>query len=526
MQIILAVPTGVWICLIVLCLVVGLALGYFIRFKTREKSISKIKEEANKILSEANSEAEKKKKELISDAKAEIAQLKKDADFDIKERKSVVVELENKLNQREDSLDRRSSNLDHREDMLSAKESKIDEKKAELEQQNIKVEQILKKQEQKLVEISGLTREQAKAIIMENVKESMKLEIASFIKDEEEKAKDIAQAKARDILAVAIQKYSGDAISETTVSTVSLPAEEMKGRIIGREGRNIRTIESLTGVDLIIDDTPEAIVLSGFDPVRREIARKALEVLVSDGRIHPARIEAVVEKCRNEVEMLIREMGEDAVFKTGIGKVHPDLIKLLGRLHFRTSYGQNVLQHSIETAMLAGKLAAEIGENEVLARRAGLFHDIGKAVDHEIEGSHVEIGVEIANKYHEPKEVVDAIASHHEDVPPKTVIAVLVAAADALSSARPGARSDSLENYAKRLENLEAISNSIKGVQSSFAVQAGREVRVIVNPEEVDDVSTFSIARQIKEEIENKLSYPGTIKVTVVRETRAVEVAK
>ena len=526
MQIILAVPTGVWICLIVLCLVVGLALGYFIRFKTREKSLSKVKEEAEKILNAANSEAEKKKKELISDAKSEIAELKKEADLDIKERKSVVVELENKLNQREDSLDRRSSNLDRREDMLSAKESKIDEKKSELEQQNIKVEAILKKQEQKLVEISGLNREQAKAIIMENVKESMKLEIASFIKDEEEKAKDIASSKARDILAVAIQKYSGDAVSETTVSTVSLPAEEMKGRIIGREGRNIRTIESLTGVDLIIDDTPEAIVLSGFDPVRREIARKALEVLVSDGRIHPARIEAVVEKCRNEVEMSIREMGEDAVFKTGIGKVHPDLIKLLGRLHFRTSYGQNVLQHSIETAMLAGKLAAEIGENEILARRAGLFHDIGKAVDHEIEGSHVEIGVEIANKYHEPKEVVDAIASHHEDVPPKTVIAVLVAAADALSSARPGARSDSLENYAKRLENLEAISNSIKGVQSSFAVQAGREVRVIVNPEEVDDVSTFSIARQIKEEIENKLSYPGTIKVTVVRETRAVEVAK
>ena len=412
MQIILADLTALWICLIVLGLVFGAALGYFIRFKTREKSLSKVKEEADKILNEANAEAEKKKKELIAEARAEIAELKKEADLDVKERKSVVVELENKLNQREDSLDRRSSNLDHREDMLSAKESKIDEKKAELEQQNIKVEQILKKQEQKLVEISGLTKEQAKAIIMENVKESMKLEIASFIKDEEEKAKDIASSKARDILAVAIQKYSGDAVSETTVSTVSLPAEEMKGRIIGREGRNIRTIESLTGVDLIIDDTPEAIVLSGFDPVRREIARKALEVLVSDGRIHPARIEAVVEKCRSEVEMSIREMGEDAVFKTGIGKVHPDLIKLLGRLHFRTSYGQNVLEHSIETAMLAGKLAAEIGENEILARRAGLFHDIGKAVDHEIEGSHVEIGVEIANKYHEPKEVVDAIASH------------------------------------------------------------------------------------------------------------------
>lgn len=525
-----ALETGVWVALIILCLVlgagIGVFVGYAIRLKKHDKTISNAKEEARKIVEQANNDANQRKKELINDAKEEIALLKQEADQDIKDRKSVVVELENKLNQREDMLDRRSSNLDHREDLLSSKENKLDEKKAELEQQNIKVEAILKKQEQKLIEIGNLNKEEAKKLIMDNVKESMKLEIASYIKEEEEKARDIAQAKARDVLALAIQKYAGDSISETTVSTVSLPAEEMKGRIIGREGRNIRTIESLTGVDLIIDDTPEAIVLSGFDPVRREIAKKSLEILVSDGRIHPARIEAVVERCRSEVEMSIREMGEDAVFKTGIGKVHPDLIKLLGRLHFRTSYGQNVLDHSIETAMLAGKLAAEIGENEILARRAGLFHDIGKAVDHEIEGSHVEIGVEIANKYHEPKEVVDAIASHHEDVPPKSVIAVLVAAADALSSARPGARSDSLENYTKRLENLEAISNSIKGVQSSFAVQAGREVRVIVNPEEVDDVSTFSIARQIKEEIENKLSYPGTIKVTVVRETRAVEVAK
>ena len=496
-----ALETGVWVALIILCLVlgagIGVFVGYAIRLKKHDKTISNAKEEARKIVEQANNDANQRKKELINDAKEEIALLKQEADQDIKDRKSVVVELENKLNQREDMLDRRSSNLDHREDLLSSKENKIDEKKAELEQQNIKVEAILKKQEQKLIEIGNLNKEEAKKLIMDNVKESMKLEIASYIKEEEEKARDIAQAKARDVLALAIQKYAGDSVSETTVSTVSLPAEEMKGRIIGREGRNIRTIESLTGVDLIIDDTPEAIVLSGFDPVRREIAKKSLEILVSDGRIHPARIEAVVERCRSEVEMSIREMGEDAVFKTGIGKVHPDLIKLLGRLHFRTSYGQNVLDHSIETAMLAGKLAAEIGENEILARRAGLFHDIGKAVDHEIE-----------------------------DVPPESVIAVLVAAADALSSARPGARSDSLENYTKRLENLEAISNSIKGVQSSFAVQAGLEVRVIVNPEEVDDVSTFSIARQIKEEIENKLSYPGTIKVTVVRETRAVEVAK
>ncbi len=519
-------PTYGWICLIVVVLIIGLVGGFFFRLIFHEKSFSKSKQESEKIIADAQAEAEKKKRESISEAKQEIAVLKQEADKDIRERKSVVVELENKLNQREDSLDRRSSNLDRREEMLNAKENKIDEKKAELEQQNIKVEAILKQQEQKLIEISGLTREEAKKIIMDSVKENMRVEIATYIKDEEEKAKAEVKAKAKNVLALAIQKYAGETAGEATVSTVSLPVEEMKGRIIGREGRNIRTIESLTGVDLIIDDTPEAVVLSGFDPVRREIAKRSLEILVSDGRIHPARIEEVVERCRGEIEMVIREMGEEAVFKTGIGKIHPDLVRLIGRLNYRTSYGQNVLKHSIETAMIAGKLASEIGENEVMARRAGLLHDIGKAVDHEIEGSHVEIGVELANKYHEPKEVIDAIASHHEDVAPKTIIAVLVAAADALSSARPGARSDSLENYTKRLESLEAISNGIKGVASSYAIQAGREVRVIVNPEEIDDLSTISIARQIKEEIENKLSYPGTIKVTVIREMRAVDVAK
>ncbi len=516
----------VWSTLIILGLVLGVVFGYVIRVKLHEKSFSAAKEEAEKLVLDAEREAEKHKKESIIEAKQEIAVLKQEADLDIKERKNVVVELENKLNQREDMLDRRSSNLDRREEMLNTKENKIDEKKAELEQQNNKVEAILKAQEQKLNEIAGLTKEEAKKIIMDSVRESMKLEIAAYIKEEEEKAKLEVKTKAKNVLALAIQKYAGETAGENTVSTVSLPVEEMKGRIIGREGRNIRTIESLTGVDLIIDDTPEAVVLSGFDPVRREIAKRSLEILVSDGRIHPGRIEEVVERCRGEVEMVMREMGEEAVFKTGIGKIHPDLVRLLGRLNYRTSYGQNVLKHCVETAMIAGKLAAEIGENEVLARRAGLLHDIGKAVDHEIEGSHVEIGVELANKYREPKEVVDAIASHHEDVAPKSIIAVLVAAADALSSARPGARSDSLENYTKRLENLEAISNSVKGVSSSFAIQAGREVRVIVNPDEVDDLSTITIARQIKEEIENKLSYPGTIKVTVIRETRAVDVAK
>ena len=377
-----------------------------------------------------------------------------------------------------------------------------------------------------MIEISNVSVEDAKEMIMSKVREDMSNEIALYIRDEEEKAKMDVESRAKNMLALAIQKYASDTTSEKTVSVVGLPSDEMKGRIIGREGRNIRTIEALTGVDLIVDDTPEAVVLSGFDPVRREIARKALETLVSDGRIHPGRIEEIVERSRLEVESFMREKGEEAVFTANVGRVHPDLVKLLGRLYYRTSFGQNVLSHSIETAFLAAKLAAEIGENEVLARRAGLLHDIGKAVDHEVEGSHVEIGASLARKYHEPKEVIDAIESHHGDKEAESIIAVLVAAADALSAARPGARSESLENYIKRLEQLEQISNNVKGVASTYAIQAGREIRVIVKPDEVDDLSTFKVAREIKEEIEKNLSYPGTIKVTVVRETRAVDIAK
>lgn len=510
----------------ILSIIVGFVAGFFVRLFRYEKSLNAAKEKAQSIVEEAKISAEKSKKELISDAKLEIANLKNEAEKDISERKKVVYEQEGKITQREESLERRSNNLDKREETLNAKEIKLDDKKTELEQLNLKVENILKQQEEKLQFIAELNKEEARKIIMDEVRSNMSLEISTYIKEEEEKAKLHVSSTAKNLLAQAIQKYASEVTSEKTVTVVGLPSDEMKGRIIGREGRNIRTIEALTGVDLIIDDTPEAVVLSGFDPIRREIAKKSLEALLSDGRIHPGRIEEIVERSRLEVEMFIREKGEEAVFNTGIGKVHPDLIKLLGRLNYRTSYGQNVLQHSIETAFLAAKLAVEIGENEILAKRAGLFHDIGKAIDHEVEGSHVEIGVELATKYREPFEVIDAIASHHEDKAPESIIAVLVAAADALSSARPGARSDSLENYVKRLENLESISNSVHGVASSFAIQAGREIRVLVKPDVVDDLSTFAVAREIKEKIEDQLSYPGTIKVTVIRETRAIDVAK
>ncbi|MFI3251555.1 MAG: ribonuclease Y [bacterium] len=510
----------------ILTLVIGIITGYFIRVVQREKSLKNAESTSKSIIEDGRKSADAYKKELIEQAKEIAAELRNNAEADIKERKNIVIELENKLTQREESLDRRSVNMDRREDSLDLKEGKLDDKKAELEQLNIKVDELLVQQNAKLQEIGLLSETEAKELIMEKVRNDLSVEITLFIKEEEEKAKAEVNSRAKNILSLAIQKYASETSVEKTVTVVSLPADEMKGRIIGREGRNIRTLESLTGVDLIIDDTPDAVILSGFDPIRRQVAKKALETLVSDGRIHPARIEEIVERSRQEVEMLMREKGDEAVFKAQIGKVHPDMIKLLGRLHYRTSYGQNVLLHSLETAFLAAKMAAEIGEDETLARRAGLFHDIGKAVDHEVEGSHVEIGVELAARYREPREVIDAIASHHGDKPAESVIAVLVAAADALSSARPGARSDSLENYVKRLQELEAISNSIPGVSESFAIQAGREVRVVVKPDEVDDASTFAVARKIKEKIEDNLSYPGTIKVTVIRETRAIDVAK
>jgi len=507
-------------------LAIGGVAGFLIRVSVVEKGFQTAKNKAKDIIDDANTQAEKIKKEKLLEARQEIYNLNSENDKLIKEKRSIVTELEHRVNQREELIERRSANLDKRELNLDRKEEILDDKKNALEEKNSKLESIIQEQNTKLLEIANFTEEQAKTVIMKRVEEDMAQEIDRFLRDREEDARQEAQKVAKEIITQAIQKYAQDVTAESTVSVVTLPNDEMKGRIIGREGRNIRTIEALTGVDLIIDDTPEAVVLSGFDPIRREIAKKSVETLILDGRIHPARIEEIVEKTRVEVDQFIRNMGDKAVFETGVGRMHPDLVKLIGRLHYRTSYGQNALQHSIETAFLAGKMAVELGENEVIAKRAGLLHDIGKAVDHEMEGSHVDIGVQLANKYHESKPVIDAISSHHGDTDAKTIIGVLVAAADALSAARPGARSESLENYIKRLTQLEEISHSVAGVERAYAIQAGREVRVIVKPNEIDDAKTYLVAREIKQKIEDTLSYPGTIKVTVIRETRAQDIAK
>ena len=507
-------------------LALGTLVGFILSIYIGDRGLIKSRQKADLLIEDARKQADKNKKQTLLETKQDIHNLKLDADKQIKDRKSEVQVVENKLLQREQTLDRRSSNLDKRETNLDKKEENIERKKQSIDDKNSRLDKLINEQNTKLLEIARFSIEQARDLIFKRVEDEMANELAAFIKEEEERAKATADKKAKHLLSHAIQKYAQEVTSERTVSVVSLPNDEMKGRIIGREGRNIRTIEALTGVDLIIDDTPEAVVLSGFDPIRREIAKRTIESLVSDGRIHPGRIEEVVEKTRSEVDRFIRDKGEEAVFEVGIGRIHPDLVKLLGRLHFRTSYGQNVLRHSIECAFLAGKLAAEIGEDEVLAKRAGLLHDIGKAVDHEVEGSHVEIGINIANRYKEPRAVVDAIQSHHGEKEAETIIAVLVAASDALSAARPGARSESLDSYIKRLEQLESISTNIAGVEHAYAIQAGREVRVIVEPTKVDDAMAYKIARDIKDQIENELSYPGTIKVTVIRETRAQDIAK
>ena len=478
------------------------------------------------MIETAKKEADKLKRDSILEYKEEIHHLKMETDKEIKEKKSEIKENEDRLLQRENNIDRRDITLQNREEDLSKRENKLLEHQKEIQEKETKIEEIKKQQLEKLEIISKYTKEQAHEEILKSVEASMNKEIALYIKECEAEAKLEADAKAKEMIVGCMQRYAADVTNNQTVSVISLPNDEMKGRIIGREGRNVRTIESVTGVDLIIDDTPEAIVISSFDPMRREIARLTLETLISDGRIHPTRIEEVYDKMCEEVKQQIREYGKDAVYGLGLSKMDPELIDIVGRLHFRTSYGQNALQHSIEVANISGLLASELGENVNLAKRAGLLHDIGKAIDYEMEGSHVQIGVELAKKYGEDKVVINSIASHHGDCDADSVIASIVAIADTISASRPGARNDSSENYFQRLEQLEEIGNSISGVDKAYAVSAGREIRVMVKPEEVDDITSYQIARDIKNKIEDTMQYPGTIKVTVIRETRACEEAK
>ena len=503
----------------IICAIIGIIIGYFIRKNISESKIGSAELEAKRIIEDANQKAETRKKEILVEAKDEAHRLRNEVERENKERRNEILRSEKRLIKKEEMLDSKSLVVEKKDELLQKKLKEI-----EITQE--KLDAIHQKQIEELEKISGLSTEEAKSILINNIKKEAEQEAAVAVKEIEKESKETAERKAREIITYAIQKCSADHVAETTVSVVDLPNDEMKGRIIGREGRNIRALEQLTGIDIIIDDTPEAVVISGFDPIRREVARLALEKLIADGRIHPARIEEMVDKAKKEVDQIIKDEGEQATLDTGIHGLHPELVKLLGRLKFRTSYGQNVLKHSIEVSYLAGIMAAELGADVKVAKRAGLLHDIGKAVDHEVEGPHVTIGEDLAKKYKESKAVVHAIAAHHGDTEPQTIEAVLVQAADAISAARPGARRETLETYIKRLEKLEEISNSFEGVEKSFAIQAGREVRIMVKPEVTSDASIVLIAKDIVKKIEEEMEYPGQIKVNVIREIRATEYAK
>src|SRR5574344_702334 len=510
----------------ILLVLIGLFVGIIAMFIFNYIKGNLATKKIELLLDKAKKEAEMIKRDYLLDAKEEAHKVKADIEKETKEKKAEVKESEDRLIQRENNMDKREQLVQNREQMLGEKEDNLINKQKDIQDEQARVEEIKNEQVDLLEKIAGYSKQQAKDLVLKKVEEMMDLEMASYIKDREASAKLEVDKKSKTLLVESMQKYAADVASEQTVTVVTLPNDDMKGRIIGREGRNIRTIEAVTGVDLIIDDTPEAIVLSSFDPLRREIARVTIETLIKDGRIHPARIEEIYDKTSKEMRTKILEYGNNAFFDCGITKVDPELVELLGKLHFRTSYGQNALDHSIEVAHLAGLMAEEIGENVVIAKRAGLFHDIGKAIDHEVEGSHVELGVNLAKKYNENDVVINAIASHHGDTEATSVISVLVAIADALSASQPGARSDSLENYVQRLTELEEIGNNVPGVDKTYAMQAGRELRVIVKPEEIDDLGSIKIARDIKTQIEEKMQYPGTIKVIVIRETRCIEEAK
>ena len=510
----------------ILTLFIGLVLGggaiYAIIIMTGAGAGKK----AEKIINDAKKEADKHKRDSIIELKEETFKLKQEAEKEVKEKKSEILSGEERLLQREKSLDKREEMLQNRDNFLEQKDNNLNALQKQLQEKELKLDELLRQELEKLETISGFSKDKARELVMERVESNMALEIASYIKEMEAEAKLEVDKKSKSLLVNAMEKYANDVTTIQTVSTIDLPNDEMKGRIIGREGRNIRTIEAVTGVDLIIDDTPEAIVISSFDPYRREIAKQTIETLVKDGRIHPTRIEELYDKVCRDMNTRVTEIGNEAIYELGLSKVDPEIVHLIGKLYFRTSYGQNALNHSKEVAHLAGIMAAEIGENVTIAKRAGLLHDIGKSIDNEIEGSHVQIGADIAKKYNEDEIVQNAIQSHHGDAEPNSVISVLVKIADTLSAARPGARNDTMENYIKRLEELESLGNSFPGVEKTYAMQAGREVRIIVKPEDVDDITSYKIAREMKEKIETDMQYPGTIKITVIRETRATEEAK